>query len=130
MHFSIIRIPDKPVFDEVHYVTDARGIISGHETIRGEHPSLGKLFVIAGMLIFGDNALGWRFFSVILGAISIVLFYLICRNLSLSRRAAFFVSSYFSTGFRELYFHVFRDDNAGCLLSDIHAGGLLVLLKG
>ena len=89
MHFSIIRIPDKPVFDEVHYVTDARGIISGHETIRGEHPSLGKLFVIAGMLIFGDNALGWRFFSVILGAISIILFYLICRNLSLSRRASF-----------------------------------------
>ena len=35
------------------------------------------------MLIFGDNPLGWRFFSVILGAISIVLFYLICRNLSM-----------------------------------------------
>ncbi len=89
MHFSIIKIPDKPVFDEVHYVTDARGIINGQETIRAEHPSLGKLFVIAGMLIFGDNPLGWRFFSVILGAISIVLFYLICRNLQMSRRASF-----------------------------------------
>ena len=100
MHFSIIKIPDKPVFDEVHYVTDARGIISGHETIRGEHPSLGKLFVIAGMLIFGDNALGWRFFSVILRAISIVLLYLICRNLSVITQGI--ISSHFSIGFREL----------------------------
>ena len=56
LHFAIIKIPDKPVFDEAHYITDARGIISGQETVRGEHPSLGKLFVIAGMLIFGDNA--------------------------------------------------------------------------
>ena len=89
LHFAIIKIPDKPVFDEAHYITDARGIIAGQETIRPEHPSLSKLFVIAGMLIFGDNPLGWRFFSVILGAISIVLFYLICRNLSMSRRASF-----------------------------------------
>lgn len=89
LHFSIIRLPDKTVFDEVHYVTDARTIIDGKETIRAEHPSLGKLFVIGGMLIFGDNSLGWRFFSVILGAVSIVLFYLICRNLSLSRRASY-----------------------------------------
>jgi dolichyl-phosphate-mannose--protein O-mannosyl transferase len=40
------------------------------------------------MLIFGDNPLGWRFFSVILSAISIVLLYLICRNLALSKRAS------------------------------------------
>lgn len=89
LHFSVIKIPDKTVFDEVHYITDARGVISGSETVRGEHPPLGKLFVIAGMLIFGDNPLGWRFFSVILGTISIVLFYLICRNLSMSKRASF-----------------------------------------
>lgn len=89
LHFSIIRLPDKTVFDEVHYVTDARTIIEGKETIRAEHPSFGKLFVIAGMLLFGDNSFGWRFFSVILGAVSIVLFYLICRNLSMSRRASY-----------------------------------------
>jgi predicted membrane-bound dolichyl-phosphate-mannose-protein mannosyltransferase len=89
LHFAIIAIPDKPVFDELHYVNDARGVISGQETARGEHPSLSKLFVIGGMLIFGDNPLGWRFFSVILGTISIVLFYLICRNLQMTRRASF-----------------------------------------
>jgi predicted membrane-bound dolichyl-phosphate-mannose-protein mannosyltransferase len=40
------------------------------------------------MLIFGDNSLGWRFFSVILSAVSTILFYLICRNLSMSRRSS------------------------------------------
>ena len=88
LHFAIIKIPEKPVFDEAHYITDARSIIDGQVTERGEHPSLGKLFVVAGMLIFGDNALGWRFFSVILSTISIILVYLICRNLALSRRAS------------------------------------------
>jgi dolichyl-phosphate-mannose-protein mannosyltransferase len=102
MHFSIIKIPDKTVFDEVHYVTDARGVISGSETVRGEHPPLGKLFVIAGMLIFGDNPLGWRFFSVILSAISIVLFYFICRNLSMSKRASFLAT--FLLAFENLTF--------------------------
>jgi dolichyl-phosphate-mannose--protein O-mannosyl transferase len=63
MHFSIIKIPDKTVFDEVHYVTDARGVISGSETVRGEHPPLGKLFVIAGMLIFGDNIECYQHYS-------------------------------------------------------------------
>jgi predicted membrane-bound dolichyl-phosphate-mannose-protein mannosyltransferase len=88
MHFSIINIPSKPVFDEVHYLTDARAVIAGQESARTEHPSLGKDFIIGGMVIFGDNALGWRFFSVVLGAISLILFYLICRNLSMSRRAS------------------------------------------
>jgi len=172
LHFAIIKIPDKPVFDEMHYITDARVIISGQETERGEHPSLGKLFIVAGdyifngfktpevytgattgeflgsnsdgnmmltvsdasllntgqtiiidkelmeitatdnglnqitvkrglggtavayheppesIYVFKDDALSWRFFSVILSAISIILFYLICRNLSMSRRAS------------------------------------------
>ena len=88
LHFAIINIPNKPVFDEMHYVTDARSVIAGQETARTEHPSLGKLFVIGGMVIFGDNPFGWRFFSVILGVISIILVYLICRNLSLSRRTS------------------------------------------
>ena len=173
LHFAIIKIPDKPVFDEMHYITDARVIISGQETQRGEHPSLGKLFIVAGdyifngfktpeentnaitsmslgnssdtdividvsnaavftkgqtiiidkelmeitatdiglnqitvkrglggttityhepqkqIFVFKDNALSWRFFSVILSTIGIILFYLICRNLSLSRRTSF-----------------------------------------
>ena len=39
------------------------------------------------IFVFNDNALGWRFFSVIFGEIGIVLFYFICRRLKISWKA-------------------------------------------
>ncbi len=89
MHFVVISRPAEPVFDEQHYVPDARAIISGQGTLRPEHPPLGKLFIVSGMLAFGDNPFGWRFFSVIMGAFIIVFFYFICRELGLSRRGTY-----------------------------------------
>jgi len=89
MHFSIISLPGELIFDEHHYVPDARSILDGEGTLRLEHPPLGRLFITAGISLFGDNPLGWRFFSVIFGAIVIVLFYLICRRLSLSKTISF-----------------------------------------
>jgi len=88
MHFTIITIPDQPMFDEMHYVPDARSILQGDGTLRFEHPPLGKLFVVAGISIFGDNPIGWRFFSVLCGTVSIVFFYLICRRLLMSKTAS------------------------------------------
>ncbi|MCK5577361.1 MAG: hypothetical protein KAI14_03500, partial [Dehalococcoidales bacterium] len=60
-HFSVIMQPDEPLFDEIHYIKDARLIIDGEGTERGEHPPLAKLFIIAGIKLFGDNPFGWRF---------------------------------------------------------------------
>jgi predicted membrane-bound dolichyl-phosphate-mannose-protein mannosyltransferase len=88
MHFAIITNPGDLIFDEQHYVRDARNIIQNHETERTEHPPLAKLFIVAGIKIFGDNPWGWRFFSVIFGTITIVLFYFLCRRLEMSRTAA------------------------------------------
>jgi len=89
MHFSTIMQPNEPVFDEKFYVTDARHILAGEGSARIEHPPLGKLFIVSGIFLFGDNPLGWRFFSVLFGAICIVLFYLICRQLSMPRESSF-----------------------------------------
>jgi len=89
MHFSIITQPTEPIFDEQHYVPDARSILQGHGTLRPEHPSLGKLFITLGIFLFGDNPLGWRFFSILFGTICIIVFYLICRRLAMSKRASF-----------------------------------------
>jgi dolichyl-phosphate-mannose-protein mannosyltransferase len=47
-----------------------------------DHPSLGKLFIVTGILVFGDNPIGWRFFSVIFGTIIIFLFYMLLRRLN------------------------------------------------
>lgn len=87
-HFSIIMLPNEPMFDEQHYIPDARSILSDNGTLRFEHPPLGKLFFVAGIAFFGDNPIGWRFFSVLCGTISIIFFYLICRRLAMSRTAS------------------------------------------
>lgn len=89
MHFSIVMQPTELVFDEKHYVTAARSILQGNGALHSEHPPLGKLFVVFGMFIFGDNPLGWRFFPILFGAISIILFYLVCRRLEMPKMASF-----------------------------------------
>ncbi len=87
LHLVVISNPRELILDEQHYVADARSIIKDHITLRTEHPPLGKLFIVAGILIFGDNPVGWRFFSILMGTISIILFYFICLELGMSRRA-------------------------------------------
>jgi dolichyl-phosphate-mannose-protein mannosyltransferase len=88
MHFVIIASPPELILDEMHYVPEARNIIEEHDILREEHPPLGKLFIVAGIELFGDNPWGWRFFSVIFGTATIVLFYFLCRRLDMSRNAA------------------------------------------
>lgn len=70
------------VGDETYYVTEADRFIHGQSVERPEHPPLGKWLIASGMLIFGDNALGWRFFPVLFGTASIFLFYFICLRLA------------------------------------------------
>ncbi len=88
MHFVIITNPPQLILDEQHYVPEARNIIAQHEITRPEHPPLAKLFIVAGIELFGDNPWGWRFFSIIFGTAAIVLFYFLCRRLEMSRNAA------------------------------------------
>ena len=88
LHFAIIANPTELILDEAHYITEARGI-SENQTVKfQEHPPLGKLFIYAGIKIFGDKPLGWRFFSILLGTGCIIFFYFICRQLNLSHRAS------------------------------------------
>ena len=95
-HFAMIASSKSLVFDENYYVPDARSIIANQSTLTPEQTPMGKLFIIAGMKIFGDNPLGWRFFSVVFGEISIVFLYLICRRLKMSNRAALIAAFLFS----------------------------------
>jgi dolichyl-phosphate-mannose-protein mannosyltransferase len=88
MHFYIIDKPSELILDEQHYINDARNIITSHETLRPEHPPLGKLFIVAGIKVLGDNPWGWRIFPILFGTATIVLFYFLCRRLNMSRTAA------------------------------------------
>ena len=87
MHAVIINNPTDTVLDEIHYVKDARKIISENMTERQEHPPLGKLFVVGGVEMLGDNAYGWRIFPIICGTAMIIFFYFLCRNLGMSKTA-------------------------------------------
>jgi len=102
MHFSIIANPAEAVFDEQHYIKDARVIMDTYHDDRPEHPALSKVFIIGGIYLFGDNPWGWRFPSVIAGTIGLILFYLICRRLQMSRTGASLAT--FLLGFENFYF--------------------------
>lgn len=88
MHIIIINNPAELVLDEQHYVKDAREISVNHTTERQEHPPLGKLIIVGGIELFGDNPWGWRVFPVIFGTAGIVLFYFLCRKLDMSRETS------------------------------------------
>jgi dolichyl-phosphate-mannose--protein O-mannosyl transferase len=46
--------------------------------------------------VFTDNAVGWRFFSVIFGTIGIIVFYFICRKLKFSWKATMIATFLFA----------------------------------
>lgn len=58
-----IATPHIIVFDELHYVPAARALIALSGPVNAEHPLVAKELIAAGMLLFGDNSLGWRFMS-------------------------------------------------------------------
>lgn len=128
VHFSIIMLPDKLVYDEQHYIADARSIIAGEPTIHPEHPPLGKLFIVTGIRLFGDNPFGWRFFSIIFGTVSILLLYFICRRLKLSGGTSLLAAFLF--GLENLTFI-----QASIAMLDVYSltfmlGGFLLFLRG
>lgn len=70
-----LGMPSQPYFDEVHYLPAAREILSFLETGQGayrnrEHPLLAKELIALGMLVFGDNPLGWRIVPWLSGVIA------------------------------------------------------------
>jgi predicted membrane-bound dolichyl-phosphate-mannose-protein mannosyltransferase len=81
IHLLNISNPPYKIGDEPGYVNDANRILTGQPMLFYEHPPLGKLFIAAGISIFGNNAVGWRIFPIIFGTASIFIFYLICVQL-------------------------------------------------
>jgi dolichyl-phosphate-mannose-protein mannosyltransferase len=67
-----LTTPTKLMFDETHYVPAARVLIalSGPRNI--EHPLLAKEIIASGILLLGDNSLGWRFFSTLAGTATVL----------------------------------------------------------
>ncbi len=90
------------VMDETYYVPAAQMLLTGAPCAPGlancnmEHPFLGKALIAAGIAMFGNGDFGWRFFSVLLGTLSIPLVYGISFIVSKSRRLALFATAFFA----------------------------------
>lgn len=94
--------PDQVIFDEAHYINNSRSILNGEGDLRMEHPPLGKVLILAGIKIFGDNPLGWRFFPILFGVAGIIFFYLTCRRLNMGKWSAYLAT--FFLAFENLTF--------------------------
>jgi Gpi18-like mannosyltransferase/predicted membrane-bound dolichyl-phosphate-mannose-protein mannosyltransferase len=79
--------PPEIVFDEVHFVAQARHYIRA-EPFLDPHPPLAKLVITAGILLFGDHPWSWRIGNAILGTLLVALTFLLGRRMFASRLAA------------------------------------------
>ncbi len=67
-----IQFPRTVNFDEFHYVPSAKQFIHLEPNHNWEHPPLGKLLIAAGIQVFGDRPIGWRFMSTLFGSFTLV----------------------------------------------------------
>ncbi len=83
-----IGFPAAPYFDETHYVPAARALLARSGPVNIEHPLFSKTVIAAGILIFGDNSLGWRLPSALLAAVAVAAFFWVALMLLRDLRAA------------------------------------------
>jgi dolichyl-phosphate-mannose--protein O-mannosyl transferase len=82
-----LESPKEVVFDEVYFVEQARNYLTGKDFM-DPHPPIAKLSIGLGILIFGDNPVGWRAMNAVAGTALVPLMYLLARALFLRRMAA------------------------------------------
>lgn len=86
--------PTKEYFDEVYHAFTAKVILHGDPkawewwntppagfAYEWTHPPVAKLGMVLGMLLFGENAFGWRIPGALLGVGSVFLVYLLAKEL-------------------------------------------------
>lgn len=72
--FTISFPKDSVVFDESYYTQAGIDLLKGVAS-NLEHPFLGKLWGALGIVLLGNNSLGWRIPSVIFSTLTLIVFY-------------------------------------------------------
>jgi Gpi18-like mannosyltransferase/predicted membrane-bound dolichyl-phosphate-mannose-protein mannosyltransferase len=88
-----LGLPAEIVFDEVHFVAQARHYIRA-EPFLDPHPPLAKLVIAAGILIFGDHPWSWRIGNALCGILLVALTYMLGRRMFASRLAGALAASF------------------------------------
>ncbi len=89
-------------FDEIYHPRTAYEHITGRTPYENTHPPLGKLVIALGMLIFGVNPFGWRFFGTLCGVFMVPMVYVMGKKMLKSTPFAFFAASVFCFDFMHL----------------------------
>jgi dolichyl-phosphate-mannose--protein O-mannosyl transferase len=114
-----VGYPLKYGFDEHQMVSAARQfLICLPDTGECCHPPLSKLLVGVGILLLGDNPMGWRFMALCLGIQSIVLVFLIASSLFNDSRAGWLAAAFMAAdGFHLAFSRVaFPEGMMSCLV--------------
>jgi dolichyl-phosphate-mannose-protein mannosyltransferase len=93
--FQGLHYPEGFSFDEHHFVRNARNYLRGLPDWN-DHPPLGKLLMLPGMLLFGDNGLGWRVHEAVLGTVHILCVFLAASALFNDRRTGLLAATFVS----------------------------------
>ncbi len=97
IRFHRLEFPKSYYFDEVYFAFTAQEMAKGNQyawqipgaevevpkdmAYEWTHPPLGKEITALGILIFGDNTFGWRFFQAVFGVLGAIFIFLLARNL-------------------------------------------------
>ncbi|MBP9670051.1 phospholipid carrier-dependent glycosyltransferase [Candidatus Woesebacteria bacterium] len=101
LRFTNLSHPPVYIFDEVYHAFTSREFLHNHveawewwttppEGVAYEwtHPPVAKYGMVIGMLLFGENSLGWRIGSSTFGVLSILGIYLLVSSLTKNRQVA------------------------------------------
>ncbi len=89
-------------FDEIYHPRTAFEHITHRAPYENTHPPLGKVIIACGMLLFGVNPFGWRFFGTLCGVFMVPLVYVSGKKLLKQTRYAFLTAFIFSFDFMHL----------------------------
>jgi dolichyl-phosphate-mannose--protein O-mannosyl transferase len=105
LKFYRINVPNTYYFDEIYFAFTAQEMAKGHRegwevghtapkgfAYEWSHPHLGKELSALGILIFGDNVFGWRFFQALIGGFGTLFIYLLGKELFQSKRVGIFAA--------------------------------------
>lgn len=87
LRFWHLNHPPEIVFDEVHFVGQARHYLH-NEPFLDPHPPIAKLVIASGIYFFGDHPWAWRIGNALLGTVLVAVTYLLGRRMFRSRMAA------------------------------------------
>lgn len=104
--FFRLWVPENFYFDEVYHAFTAKELLLGNPSAwefsatppsgfayEWTHPPLAKLLMTFGMVIFGQNSFGWRFFGALSGVGVIYLIYLLGKKLFRSESVGLLASA-------------------------------------